>query len=301
LVSIDTHLDRDPARLTRGSLDTVTVIVVTRESAHCLPALNALLSHCPNVIVSDNGSADGTATGARRLWPHAIVLEHGRNLGFGAANNRALARVQTPFALLLNPDCEIERDGLLTLLTMAAELPKAAVLAPQLVSASGKLEINYRWPQTLWAPRGPSASGPTCVGFVCGAAMLFRMASFREIGFFDEQFFLYYEDDDLCLRLFNAGQSIVVVPSVLATHHSRGSVRGASPWRHEYARGFHHAQSKLQFATKYRSREEAQRLRRWLLTTTTLGLPLRAIVFSPKLLARMFGRWRGLIDWRARG
>ena len=77
--------------------------------------------------------------------------------------------------------------------------------------------------------------------------------------------------------------------------------RGASPWRHEYARGFHHAQSKLQFATKYRSRDEAQRLRRWLLMTTTLGLPLRAIVFSPKLLARMFGRWRGLVGWRARG
>ena len=139
------------------------------------------------------------------------------------------------------------------------------------------------------------------MGFVCGAAMLLRMASFREVGFFDEQFFLYSEDDDLCLRLFNAKQNIVVVPAVQAIHHSRGSVRGASPWRHEYARGFHHAQSKLQFATKYRSREEAQRLRRWLLVTTTLGLPLRAIVFSPKLLARMFGRWRGLIGWRARG
>ncbi len=291
----------DPAHLVHGALDAITVVVVTRESAHCLPALNALLSRCPNVIVSDNGSDDGTARTARQLWPHAIVLDHGRNLGFGAANNRALARVQTPFAFLLNPDCEIELNGLETLLDMAAELPLAAVLAPQLVGASGKPEINYRWPQTFWAPGGPGASGPVCVGFVCGAAMLLRMASFREVGFFDEQFFLYYEDDDLCLRLFNAKLNIVVVPAVQAVHHSRGSVRGASPWRHEYARGFHHAQSKLQFATKYRSREEAQRLRRWLLLTTSLGLPLRALVFSPKLLARMFGRWRGLIGWRARG
>lgn len=295
------YVPLDPARLSGDALAAVTIIVVTRESAHCLPALNTLLSHCPNVIVSDNGSADGTAASARRLWPHAIVLDHGRNLGFGAANNRALARVQTPFAFLLNPDCEIDGPGLEALLATAAAMPQAAVLAPQLVSASGKPEINYRFPQTWWAPRGPGASGPTCVGFVCGAAMLLRMASFREVGFFDEQFFLYYEDDDLCLRLFNAKQNIVVVPAVQAIHHSRGSVRGASPWRHEYARGFHHAQSKLQFATKYRSREEAQRLRRWLLVTTTLGLPLRAIVFSPKLLARMFGRWRGLIGWRARG
>jgi N-acetylglucosaminyl-diphospho-decaprenol L-rhamnosyltransferase len=299
-VTLDTGLSRDPARPAQGALDAVTVIVVTRESAHCLSALNPLLSLCPNVIVSDNGSADGTATGARRLWPHAIGLDHGRNLGFGAANNRALARVQTPFALLLNPDCEMECEGLSDLMAMAAELPESAVLAPQLVGASGKPEINYRWPQTLWAPRGPGASGPTCVGFVCGAAMLLRMASFREVGFFDEQFFLYYEDDDLCLRLFNAGQNIVVVPHVQAIHHSRGSVRGAAPWRHEFGRGFHHAQSKLQFAQKYRSREEAQRLRSWLLVTTTLGLPLRAIVFSPKLLARMMGRWRGLLSWSAR-
>lgn len=291
----------DPVRLSQDALDAVTVIVVTRESAHCLPGLGPLLSRCPNVMVSDNGSSDGTAALSRRLWPHAIVLEHGRNLGFGAANNRALARVQTPFAFLLNPDCVIECAALERLLAMAEDLPQAAVLAPQLVSASGRLEVNYRWPQNLWAPAGPAATGPTCVGFVCGAAMLLRMAAFRDIGFFDEQFFLYYEDDDLCLRLFLARKNIVVVPSVQAVHHSRGSVRGAHPWRHEFGRGFHHAQSKLLFAQKYRSLDEAVRLRRWLLLTTTLGLPLRAIVFSPKLLARMVGRWQGLLIWRARG
>ncbi len=299
-MKMDPDLLLGPAHQPQGSLNGLTVIVVTRESAHCLAALNPLLSQCPNVIISDNGSADGTAHSARSLWPHAIVLDHGRNLGFGAANNRALARVQTPLALLLNPDCEIECNALMTLMAHAAQWPEAAVLAPQLISAAGIPEINYRWPQTMWTPQGPAASGPTCVGFVCGAAMLLRMASFRDVGFFDEQFFLYYEDDDLCLRLFKAGLNIVVVPSVLATHHSRGSVRGRSPWRQEYGRGFHHAQSKLQFAQKYRSRQEAQQLRRWLLATTTLGLPFRAIVFSPKLLARMAGRWQGLLSWRAR-
>ncbi len=276
------------------------MIVVTRESGHCLSALDALLSQCPNVMISDNGSLDGTAAQARRLWPHAIVLEHGRNLGFGAANNRALARAQTPLALLLNPDCEITSTGLLELLETANELPSVAVIAPQLVDAAGKPEINYRWPQTLWNSRGPGAEAPVCVGFVCGAAMLLRMASFREVGFFDEQFFLYYEDDDLCLRLFETKNSIVVVPSVQAVHHSRGSVRGRSPWRNEFGRGFHHAQSKLQFVQKYRSREAAQRQRHWLLVTTSLNLPLRALVFSPKLLARMLGRWHGLFRWSAR-
>jgi N-acetylglucosaminyl-diphospho-decaprenol L-rhamnosyltransferase len=284
-----------------GVLDQVTLIVVTHESAHCLRNLDRLLAHCPNVIVSDNGSGDGSAASARQLWPHAIVLAHGKNLGFGAANNRALARVQTPFAFLLNPDCEMGMDGLEALIAAAGGLPQAAILAPQLQSPSGSLEVNYRWPQNLWTSRGPEACGPVCVGFVCGAAMLLRMAAFQQTGFFDEQFFLYYEDDDLCLRLFQARLNIVVLPSVRAVHHSRGSVRGAHPWRHEYGRGFHHAQSKLLFASKYRSLADAMRLRRWLLLTTTLGLPLRALVFSPKLLARMFGRWRGLINWSAHG
>ncbi|OGB14125.1 MAG: glycosyl transferase [Burkholderiales bacterium RIFCSPLOWO2_12_67_14] len=279
-------------------LNQVTVVVVTHESAHCLRGLDGLLSQCPHVIVSDNGSADGTPEQAQQLWPHAHVLRHGRNLGFGAANNRALDAVRTPFAFLLNPDCQLTVEGLGELISAAHELSDAAILAPQLVSVTGKPEINYRWPKTRWLSTGPRASGPVCVGFVCGAAMLFRMARFEKVGFFDEQFFLYYEDDDLCLRLFNAHLPMVLLPQVQAVHFSRGSVKGAAPWRSEYVRGYHHAQSKLIFAVKHQSLEAALQLRRYLLLTTTLAMPLRLIAFSPKLLARMWGRWRGLMEWK---
>ncbi|AOW12393.1 glycosyl transferase [Hydrogenophaga crassostreae] len=279
------------------ALNQVTVIVVTHESAHCLPALDGLLGQCKNLIVSDNGSLDGTPAQAARLWPQAQVLSHPRNLGFGAANNRALVRVSTPLAFLLNPDCEMTAQGLLQLVEMAEENPEFAILAPQLVSVGGKPEVNYRWPQTLWPSEGNPATGPACVGFVCGAAMLMRRDRFDDVGYFDEHFFLYYEDDDLCLRLFKAQRPIVVVPDVKAVHHSRGSVRGAHPWRSEYGRGFHHAQSKLIFAKKHQSAARALGLRQWLLFTTTLNIPFRALFFSPKLLARMVGRWMGLLRW----
>lgn len=82
-----------------AALSPVTVIVVTHESAHCLDGLDALLSRCANVIISDNGSADGTPERVRERWPHAQVLVHGQNLGFGVANNRALAQVTTPLVL----------------------------------------------------------------------------------------------------------------------------------------------------------------------------------------------------------
>ena len=231
----------------------VTVIVVTYNSAHCLAALHPLLQHCPHVIVSDNDSGDDTAAQAQAFWPQASVLAHPRNLGFGAANNRALAQVQTPFVLLLNPDCEMSVAQLQQLLSAAEQFPEAAMLAPQLVSAKGHPEVNYRWPSTRWASKGPAAIGPVCVGFVCGAAMLLRMNSCKSTSFFDESFFLYYEDDDLCLRFFQAHLPMVIVPQIQVVHRSRGSVKGKSPWRSEYWRGYHHAQSKLLFAAKHSS------------------------------------------------
>lgn len=277
----------------------VTIVVVTYNSAHCLPMLSPLFSVCPNVLISDNGSDDGTVDKAQMQWSHVTVLAHGRNLGFGAANNRALAQVKTPFALLLNPDCEMTPQALLALLSSAEIFTDAALVAPQLMASEEKAEVNYRWPSAYWISRGPAADGPLCVGFVCGAVMLLRMERMALTGFFDERFFLYYEDDDLCLRLFQAKQPMVLCPEVKVLHRSRGSVRGRSPWRSEYLRGFHHAQSKLIFLKKHESLHAAQKLRRRLIWTTTLALPLRVILFSPKLLARMWGRWCGLLKWNA--
>jgi GT2 family glycosyltransferase len=275
----------------------LTVVMVTHHSAHCLALQNDLLAHCPNIIISDNASNDGTPEQAKRLWPQATVLAHPNNLGFGAANNRALALVTTPFAFLLNPDCTITPDALLTLISAAQDMPDAALLAPQLLGAKGKPELNYRWPKTHWNSSGIGADGPACVGFVCGAAMLFRVDSFSLVGFFDEKFFLYYEDDDLCLRLFNAKLPMVLVPDVLAIHSSRGSVKGKVPLKSEYVRGYHHAQSKLIFENKHGSLQVALRQRRSLLISTTVALFFRVLLLSPKRLARMWGRWRGLLDW----
>ena len=280
-----------------SAFNAVTVIVVTKDSVHCLERLDTLLRDCANVVISDNGSADGTAGEAKRRWPHAKVLNHGRNLGFGAANNLALAEVTTPFAFLLNPDCILDADSFKSLLDEAERFPDAAILAPQLASPRGELEVNYRWPHILWSPRGEQADGPLCVGFVCGAAMLFRLSRFEGVGFFDEVFFLYYEDDDLCLRLLQAHREIILTPAIRAVHHSRGSVKGGSPWKHEYVRGYHHAQSKLTFMTKYRSEAVAWAARRKLILSTVLALPFRVLAFSPRLIARMWGRLVGVIRW----
>ena len=188
------------------------------------------------------------------------LLRNPRNLGFGAANNRALASVTTPYALLINPDCLPTPAFFDGMLEAARAFPDAAIIAPHLMRRNGSTELSYRWSATHWTSFGVQADGPCCVGFVCGAVMLINRDAMQDIGFFDETFFLYYEDEDLCQRVFEHGKQIVLVPDVEITHLSRGSVKGPSPLRSEFVRGYHHAQSKLIFEHKHVGEEQAARL-----------------------------------------
>lgn len=279
----------------------ITVIVVTFNSAHCVPALVAGLSPIANIIFVDNASEDKTVNNVRNALPQAIVIENARNLGFGAANNRALARVNTPYALLLNPDCLPTSEFFDGLLKNANDFTDAALIAPHLTQRNGSPEVSYRWPATHWKSAGPKADGPCCVGFVCGAVMLLNMAVMKDIGFFDETFFLYYEDEDLCQRLFEHKKQIVLIPDVQITHLSRGSVKGPSRIKSEFIRGYHHAQSKLVFERKHFGHSEASRLRWITLALALLTLIPRLLLPQPRYLARLIGRIAGLCRPYPRG
>jgi N-acetylglucosaminyl-diphospho-decaprenol L-rhamnosyltransferase len=274
----------------------LTVVVVTFNSAHCIPDLVPGLSALANVVIVDNASDDDTATKVSQLLPKAKVIRNSRNLGFGAANNRALNAATTPYCLLLNPDCLPTFEFFERLMLSAQAHPQAAIIAPHLIKRNGDIELSYRWPATHWNSQGPGAEAPCCVGFACGATLLLNMSLMKSIGYFDEDFFLYYEDEDLCQRVFEAKHQIVLDPSLQMTHLSRGSVKGKHPFKSEYLRGFHHAQSKLLFEAKYFGKEYALRLRWKTLLLALLTLPFRLIVPQPRYLSRLVGRIRGLCD-----
>lgn len=277
-------------------LHDLTVILVTYNSAHCLPGLNAVLAPLPRLIFVDNASSDDTVDTISVLFPNAVLMRNEHNQGFGAANNLALQKTTTKYALILNPDTLPASDFFSRMVLAAENFPDAAMIAPQLVRRNGSAEINYRWPGSLWHSTGPAAEGPCCVGFACGAAILFHMENMRKVGFFDEKFFLYYEDEDLSQRAFIKRIPIIVVPDIQLTHLSRGSVKGQQPLRAEFLRGFHHAQSKLLFEQKY------GRYARWLrwktLMLALMLLPLRLLFPQPKYVARLLGRIVGLLRAR---
>ena len=272
----------------------VTVLVVTYNSRHCLPALARGLATLPHVTVVDNASQDGTPDAVRASLPQARLIVMPANQGYGVANNAGLAQVSTPFALLLNPDCEVSPASIAALVRAGLDWPDATLLVPQLVDGEGGLQVNYSWPRQAWKPRGGAADAPLGVGYACAAVMLINMAALKPVGGFDPRFFLYYEDEDLCLRVFQRQGQILVLPGIRVTHLSRGSVRGPRPWRSEYWRGYHHAQSKIRFIGKHQGPAAGDRARRRLMLSAAANVLVRAVLISPKHLARAWGRLRGV-------
>ena len=282
------------------SVERVTVIIVTYNSAHCIDAQVEVLRHLPHVVVVDNGSEDDTIARCQKLLPHARIDAVGQNLGFGAANNRALAQVATPYALLLNPDCVITLAAIAELIALAQSQSNAAICVPQIIGAAGKSTLNYGWVKHYWQSRGAAAEGLCCVGYASGAVMLLNIAVTRSHGYFDERFFLYYEDDDICLKYFNARLPIILSPQIQARHVSRSSVKSKNVVRQEYWRGYHHAQSKLLITEKYQSADAMRHLRRVKISTGILLVLLRTLTLNPRLGARMAGRVVGLTQYKTK-
>ena len=274
----------------------ITTLVVTFNSEHCIEPLSKGIPKDVPVIIVDNASSDNTVARVKQLLPNAILVENSNNLGFGTANNKGIQAANTPFVLLLNPDCIPTEDFYEHLNQATIEFPDAAIIAPQIIKKNGSLEISYRFPKTAWQSGGGAADGSCCVGFASGAALLLNKRVMDEIGYFDENFFLYYEDEDLCQRVFNTKKELIIYPRATVTHLSRGSVKGNNLLSYEYLRGYHHAQSKLLFEAKHFSQERSSALRKKTLFLAFLNLFARLLYPQPKYLARLWGRIRGLLD-----
>jgi N-acetylglucosaminyl-diphospho-decaprenol L-rhamnosyltransferase len=234
---------RDGSYLAGGSTKTagVTVVVVSHNSARHLSALGHALasgSLAPDrMLVVDNASVDDTVARARLAG--FDVHETGSNDGFGAACNVALRMTDTEFVLICNPDVLPSPTALEQLATVLTRTKTAAVAG---VAFDRPLQARRfsRITGNLWSflpgwlqrplkrfaveiPVDPSKNHHV-VDYVVGAFMLCRTAAVCSVGGFDECFFLYSEEEDLCRRLGKQGWQTLFVPSVTVTHeHSTSS------------------------------------------------------------------------------
>jgi len=230
-------------------MNRVAVIVLNYNGQHLLGAcLNSLrrLTVPAEIVVADNGSTDGSLAYLRDHFPEARVLAFGANLGFAAAYNRALAEVNTPWAVMLNNDACLEPAWLELLLATAERAPRAAILGGKLLfggvpgrvvqcagacftDAGTAFEIGWGQPDT------GQYDQPGLRGAISGAALLIRREVFGALGGFDAAYFAYLEDVDLCWRAWLAGYEVRYVPQAVAFHHFGATSGGrASPFRIRY-------------------------------------------------------------------
>lgn len=283
------------------SADAITVVLVTYNSRRVLPEVLASLAGLPRLIVVDNASNDGSAALVRELRPDAEVIDAGGNLGFGRANNLALERTTTAFALLINPDCVLQPGAVDALLAATVRHPEAAIWGPKLYDAPGVLGLCYRpafyapQPRTLVDP-----DGDLCTDFLTGAAMLLNLRLMRPVGFFDPWFFLYFEDDDLCLRARRAGHPLLLINDAQVVHRVKQS--SAPSWRLAYRRALCMTLSKFYIQRKYFGGASSAAMVLRVGLGSLLGLPFHALSFSRERVVRQAGRLVAAViaPWRLR-
>jgi len=267
-------------------LDVIIVSYNTRdELLACLASLHAHPpQHLGRIVVVDNASADGSAPAVRDRFPRVDVRALDRNIGFGAANNVAIRASDAAFCLLLNSDTVVPEGAIDTLVARLIETGSVAA-GPRLVDAHDRPEVSFGpmlspWAEFVQRLRVRLAASPGSfarryiarltsqdryVDWVSGACLLLRRDAAVAAGLFDERYFMYEEDVDLCAALRAAGGRVLFTPRTTVVH-----LRGRSPRRPD-AGPSAYDRSHLAFYEKHRP-GWAPLLRFWL---RVRGRPIR--------------------------
>ena len=273
-------------------MNDVAVIIVSTNEAHWLePCLSTLFAHLgdvrADVVVVDNASTDGTRELVERSFPEARVVAS-ENHGFGHANNRAALTTDARYVVFLNPDTEIRQGSFADLVRRLDVVPSIGLAGVKQITADERLFPTVRrfpnamrafW-QALGSERFPVRAG--WLGereldldlyeheFQCdwtsGSFMIARREALASAGLFDERFFLFCDETDLCLRIKRAGWEVWHLPLVTILHHADKA--GANP----------KLAAQDAFSRRLYSRKHFSPIHRWLyLAALLLGYVLRAV------------------------
>jgi N-acetylglucosaminyl-diphospho-decaprenol L-rhamnosyltransferase len=277
--------------------------VVTYEAGSllrdCVASLLADTSAgAPEVVVVDNGSHDGSVEALRAEIPHVDVRVANRNLGYAAAANLGIASTRSPVVAVCNADVRVAPGTAAAMVRRLDAEPDLGALGPLVLQPDGSPYPSARRVPSLTDAVGHGIVGPVRadnrytrryreldedprrardVDWVSGAAVWLRRAALDAVGGWDEGYFMYVEDVDLCWRLREAGWRIGYEPAGQVVH-----VQGASTARHPYRMIVAHHRSLLRFATK-----RWRGWRRVLLVPAACFLGMRTVV---ALVARACAR-----------
>jgi hypothetical protein len=249
-------------------------------------------------VVVDNASSDGSVDRARGHDPAPAVVANPTNVGFARACNQGTKATTAPLVLFLNPDAALTAGALEMLVARLAAVPDVGVVGPLVRDPDGTIQVSTGPDLRLWAERrqrqlvrGVRRRDPAALreaearharehepDWLSGACLLVRRQALEAVGGFDEGFFLYEEDADLCRRLRAAGWRVLFTPAA-TVHHELGRSMAQAP---EAARRAYH-ESHLRYYRKHNGVGERAGLRLLLLARALGSL-------DPTLLRLALGR-----------
>jgi N-acetylglucosaminyl-diphospho-decaprenol L-rhamnosyltransferase len=268
----------------------ITAVIVNYNARdlilRCIESLRA--EGVADIVVADNASVDGSEEAVRQADPGVRYHQTGGNLGYGTGANRgvAFAASTAPYLLVLNPDTVVEPGAIKSLLAAIDADPRRGIVGPAIEEPGGTLYPSARtFPDLVDAighaflglvlPDNPFTrryrmldwdhAETADVDWVSGSCFLVRRAAWDSIGGFDEAYFMYAEDVDLCWRAHQAGWTVTYEPAARVTH-----VQGASTDRHPYWMIAEHHKALLRFAAR-----TTTGWKRVLLPVMALGLAIR--------------------------
>lgn len=261
----------------------VTLISVAYQTDAEVSALvDSLRTHPPaspwHLVIIDNASPDGSGASLARRYADAIevtVLQSEANLGFGAANNRVAAAAQSPYLCFVNPDCLVDENPIDTMRDLLAARPEIGVVGVEFYAFDGSVQSSGRrfpsaaaglggrkspirklWPNNPWSRHylmddQPMSPGEVrLVDWVAGTVMMVRREEFLALGGFDPEYFLFWEDADLCWQYRHTRrQQVAYLRAGHVRHQSGAAAEKAKPFS---IRKFHESAKVLLCKRLYR-------------------------------------------------
>lgn len=186
------------------------------------------------VYVVDNNSSDDSLSKAKKSYPKLNYILNHDNFGFGKAHNQVLKKVKSEYVLILNPDVELKSGELGEMIKFMDDNPSVGAATPEIVLPGGGIDLTAHrgfptpWASFIYYVLGDDSlyhltykdmNKPHEVDAITGAFFLTRKFVLDKVGLFDEDYFMYAEDIDLCYRIKEAGLKIMYVPSIKILHH----------------------------------------------------------------------------------
>ena len=267
------------------SIKDITIVITSFKSDEKLKScLNSINRQC-NVIIVENSDNQDTKKKIEKEFDNVKCILAGGNLGYGKANNIGLKEVTTKYALILNPDTTLFESTLENLIEATKEIPEFAIMAPyQQERMIEKKKDNLQF------------LSPKQVKSVKGFAMLLNLIEFKDIGFFDEVFFLYFEDIDLCRRVDKKNKKIYLVPSVHINHLGGKSSEDSIDMERELTRNWHWMWSTFTYHKKYKGFFSSLLIVFPKLISSIIKVLLYTLCLNKKKKAIYYHRYSGLIN-----